>query len=138
MSQLDQLRFLVIDEADRMVEQGHFQELASILDLIHISGYMQPTKCKIVGLDNVSFLIRSRAYDLLISSSDRQATGKRKQTRGNSGKSRVVLMKSRSDNFRIIISCALSPSYRKLGGSRKSLVLLIWSRTHDLLITDSH
>lgn len=54
MSQLDQLRFLVIDEADRMVEQGHFQELASILDLIHISGYMQPTKCKIVGLDNVS------------------------------------------------------------------------------------
>ncbi|XP_044182801.1 ATP-dependent RNA helicase ddx24-like [Acropora millepora] len=38
VSQLDQLRFLVIDEADRMVEQGHFQELASILDLIHISG----------------------------------------------------------------------------------------------------
>lgn len=38
VSQLDQLRFLVIDEADRMVEQGHFQELSSILDLIHISG----------------------------------------------------------------------------------------------------
>ena len=84
MSQLDQLRFLVIDEADRMVEQGHFQELASILDLIHIAGYMQSeitaTKCKIAGLDNVSaklgkkcllFLIRSRAYDLLINSSDK-------------------------------------------------------------------
>lgn len=79
MSQLDQLRFLVIDEADRMVEQGHFQELSSILDLIHISGYMQPTKCKIVGLDNVSaklgkkcrlLLSRSRAHDLLIYSSD--------------------------------------------------------------------
>ncbi|XP_068714327.1 ATP-dependent RNA helicase DDX24-like [Montipora foliosa] len=33
--ELHHLRFLVIDEADRMVEQGHFQELSSILDLIH-------------------------------------------------------------------------------------------------------
>ena len=33
--QLGQLRYLVIDEADRMVEQGHFQELSSILELIH-------------------------------------------------------------------------------------------------------
>jgi len=33
--QLEHLRYLVIDEADRMVEQGHFQELSSILDLIH-------------------------------------------------------------------------------------------------------
>ncbi|CAH3141790.1 unnamed protein product [Porites lobata] len=35
VSKLEQLRYLVIDEADRMVEQGHFQELSSILDLIH-------------------------------------------------------------------------------------------------------
>ena len=57
VSQLDQLRFLVIDEADRMVEQGHFQELSSILDLIHVAGYVQSeitaTKCKIVGLGSV-------------------------------------------------------------------------------------
>ncbi|XP_022781216.1 ATP-dependent RNA helicase ddx24-like [Stylophora pistillata] len=32
---LEHLRYLVIDEADRMVEQGHFQELSSILELIH-------------------------------------------------------------------------------------------------------
>jgi len=35
VSRLEELRYLVIDEADRMVEQGHFQELSSILDLIH-------------------------------------------------------------------------------------------------------
>lgn len=35
VSRLEDLRYLVIDEADRMVEQGHFQELSSILDLIH-------------------------------------------------------------------------------------------------------
>ena len=29
----------MIDEADRMVEQGHFQELSSILDLIHRTRY---------------------------------------------------------------------------------------------------
>nr|XP_058968917.1 ATP-dependent RNA helicase DDX24-like isoform X1 [Pocillopora verrucosa] len=32
---LEHLRYLVIDEANRMVEQGHFQELSSILELIH-------------------------------------------------------------------------------------------------------
>ena len=30
----------MIDEADRMVEQGHFQELSSILDLIHRTRYI--------------------------------------------------------------------------------------------------
>ena len=35
MNRLEDLRYLVIDEADRMIEQGHFQELSSILDLIH-------------------------------------------------------------------------------------------------------
>lgn len=33
--QLDHLKYLVIDEADRMVEQGHFHELSEILDRIH-------------------------------------------------------------------------------------------------------
>ena len=37
--QLEHLRYLVIDEADRMVEQGHFQELSSILELIHRARY---------------------------------------------------------------------------------------------------
>ena len=31
---LDHLRFLVIDEADRMVEMGHFKEVDNILDRI--------------------------------------------------------------------------------------------------------
>ena len=35
VSQLDHLKYLVIDEADRMVEQGHFHELSEILDRIH-------------------------------------------------------------------------------------------------------
>jgi ATP-dependent RNA helicase DDX24/MAK5 len=34
ISQLESLRFLVIDEADRMVEQGSFPELEKLLDLI--------------------------------------------------------------------------------------------------------
>ena len=37
---LEHLRYLVIDEADRMVEQGHFQELSSILELIHRKRYI--------------------------------------------------------------------------------------------------
>lgn len=41
VSKLEQLRYLVIDEADRMVEQGHFQELSSILDLIHRTRQVQ-------------------------------------------------------------------------------------------------
>ena len=32
LSKVADLPFLVIDEADRMVEQGHFAELANILD----------------------------------------------------------------------------------------------------------
>ncbi|GBF94480.1 DEAD-box ATP-dependent RNA helicase [Raphidocelis subcapitata] len=34
LTRLARLRVLVIDEADRMVQQGHYQELSSILDLI--------------------------------------------------------------------------------------------------------
>ena len=41
VSKLERLRYLVIDEADRMVEQGHFQELSSILDLIHRTRQVQ-------------------------------------------------------------------------------------------------
>ena len=37
LSDLKRLRFLVLDEADRMVAQGHFQELTSILDFIKYS-----------------------------------------------------------------------------------------------------
>ena len=40
VSHLEQLKYLVIDEADRMVEQGHFNELSSILDLIHKARYV--------------------------------------------------------------------------------------------------
>lgn len=32
--QLNQLSFFVLDEADRMVEKGHFKELQSIIDMI--------------------------------------------------------------------------------------------------------
>jgi superfamily II DNA/RNA helicase len=31
---LSRLRFLVIDEADRMIEMGHFKEVDSILDKV--------------------------------------------------------------------------------------------------------
>ncbi|KAK9811744.1 hypothetical protein WJX72_009411 [[Myrmecia] bisecta] len=34
LTQLQALSFLVLDEADRMVQQGHFQEMENILDLI--------------------------------------------------------------------------------------------------------
>lgn len=36
LAQLNKLRFLVIDEADRMVEAGHYEELNYILDKINI------------------------------------------------------------------------------------------------------
>ena len=45
VSKLERLRYLVIDEADRMVEQGHFKELSSILDLIHRTRQVQIYKC---------------------------------------------------------------------------------------------
>ena len=35
LAQLKDLSFLVLDEADRMVQQGHFQELSNILDMIN-------------------------------------------------------------------------------------------------------
>ena len=35
LAALDHLKFLVLDEADRMVEFGHFKELAHILDRIN-------------------------------------------------------------------------------------------------------
>ncbi|EDO48238.1 predicted protein [Nematostella vectensis] len=43
VSNIQLLRYLVIDEADRMVEQGHYEELSSILELIHLkkSGNME-------------------------------------------------------------------------------------------------
>lgn len=34
VTQLQDLSFLVLDEADRMVQQGHYQELSNILGLI--------------------------------------------------------------------------------------------------------
>lgn len=37
LQRLDQLAFLVLDEADRMVEKGHFAELESILDAVEAS-----------------------------------------------------------------------------------------------------
>ena len=35
MCRLDNLQFLVLDEADRMVEFGHYQELGNILDRVN-------------------------------------------------------------------------------------------------------
>ncbi|XP_041070408.1 ATP-dependent RNA helicase DDX24 [Carcharodon carcharias] len=39
LSHLKQLRCLVIDEADRMVEKGHFAELSQLLELLHEKEY---------------------------------------------------------------------------------------------------
>ncbi|XP_054828291.1 ATP-dependent RNA helicase DDX24 [Eublepharis macularius] len=39
LSSLRQLRCLVIDEADRMVEKGHFQELSQLLEMLNDSQY---------------------------------------------------------------------------------------------------
>ena len=38
-SMAETLRFLVLDEADRMVEQGHFRDLDSILDVLRKKEY---------------------------------------------------------------------------------------------------
>ena len=35
MSKVADVKYLVIDEADRMVEKGHFQELEGLLSLIN-------------------------------------------------------------------------------------------------------
>lgn len=35
LNQLDKIRFLVIDEADRMIEKGHYTELEKILNLVN-------------------------------------------------------------------------------------------------------
>ena len=35
LNDLEKLKFLVLDEADRMIEFGHFRELRSILDRVN-------------------------------------------------------------------------------------------------------
>ena len=48
---LEHLRYLVINEADRMVEKGHFQELSSILELIHRKRYLPHLNICIFAMD---------------------------------------------------------------------------------------
>ena len=51
---LDDLRYLVLDEADRMVEFGHYQELGRILDRVKGAGLKKkgaesvPQRCNFV------------------------------------------------------------------------------------------
>lgn len=42
--QVDDLRFFVLDEADRMVEKGHFKELQSIIDTLPKQGGSSPAE----------------------------------------------------------------------------------------------
>ncbi|KAJ8932924.1 hypothetical protein NQ314_014341 [Rhamnusium bicolor] len=35
LSQIDNIRFLAIDETDRMLERGHFQELHDLLERVN-------------------------------------------------------------------------------------------------------
>jgi superfamily II DNA/RNA helicase len=42
--QVDDLRFFVLDEADRMVEKGHFKELQSIIDTLPKQGGSAPAE----------------------------------------------------------------------------------------------
>ncbi|EAK87472.1 Mak5 pre-mRNA splicing RNA SFII helicase [Cryptosporidium parvum Iowa II] len=44
---IDELRFLVLDEADRLIEQGHFRELKQILQLIYSDNKESKTPRKI-------------------------------------------------------------------------------------------
>ena len=48
---MSQLRFLVIDEADRMIQQGSFPQLEKILDTIQSSNpmYDKETKIRVRG-----------------------------------------------------------------------------------------
>jgi len=36
-----QVRYIVVDEADRMIEKGHFQELSQLFQLINSSEYVE-------------------------------------------------------------------------------------------------
>lgn len=57
LSQLDTLRYLVIDEADRMLEPGHFEDLTKLLSLINSKD--NPTvSCLIPSLGDVGFFTR--------------------------------------------------------------------------------
>ncbi|GFY52561.1 ATP-dependent RNA helicase DDX24 [Trichonephila inaurata madagascariensis] len=46
LSQISNIRYLVIDETDRMVEKGHFAELTKILDLINGNFQIKVVKTK--------------------------------------------------------------------------------------------
>ena len=50
LSDLTSLRFLVLDEADRMIETGHYKELFYILE------YIKQTETKIYDRDSVRSL----------------------------------------------------------------------------------
>ncbi|CAH3197173.1 unnamed protein product [Porites evermanni] len=75
VSKLERLRYLVIDEADRMVEQGHFQELSSILDLIHrtrqVQSYLVIQPVQIYKRHTPFSSIRHRQYCILVSLMDK-------------------------------------------------------------------
>ena len=38
LSKVTQVRYVVVDEADRMIERGHFQELTDLFQLINNNG----------------------------------------------------------------------------------------------------
>ncbi|XP_046417990.1 ATP-dependent RNA helicase DDX24 [Neodiprion fabricii] len=44
LNQVDDVKFLAIDETDRMVERGHFQELHSLLEKINMNGEKMKTR----------------------------------------------------------------------------------------------
>jgi len=56
LSTVASIRYLVIDEADRMVEKGHFQELANILNLVNSDSMLRSKRQTFVFSATLTFV----------------------------------------------------------------------------------
>lgn len=64
---LNSMRFLIIDEADRMMEHGHFQEMDSILAHIYASGVSAPVQTESLHNPSTTFTTKIKHQTLVFS-----------------------------------------------------------------------
>ena len=53
LENLNKLKFFIIDEADRMVELGHFKELDNIIDKVYSKGEIMKNKDDLKKIDKL-------------------------------------------------------------------------------------
>lgn len=87
--QLHSLSFFVLDEADRMVESGHFKELQSIIDLLPVTDRPNEGKMQTVqSSDTVSNAPKKKRQTFVFSATIALSSDFRKKLKRGSSKSK--------------------------------------------------